>query len=246
MFHFVFFISIVNDWGWRVTLNSLCDGVHIVESQQSDWEYGVSLADDNGCLSQYMLCDMTLSTWYGPSHLWSNFFIRWVIVMFFPLSQTLSLTAYRGASLQWALRMGHYVADHVKGCDLWNHMKTFPSSLTGKLMPNQIPNHFWQVFSVNLIMELFPSWGYNTIMVVVDHLSKQTHIIPTTSDITAAGVAQLFHDHMWKLHGLQEEVISDWGMQFVSNFTQSLSQLLGVQVAAPWLITCSWMARLKG
>src|SRR5712664_780724 len=69
-------------------------------------------------------------------------------------------------------------------------------------------------------------------MVVVDHLSKRTHIIPTTSDVTAAGVAKLFRDHVWKLHGLPEEVISNRGTQFVSNFTRSLSQLLGIRVVA--------------
>src|SRR5882672_4042387 len=69
-------------------------------------------------------------------------------------------------------------------------------------------------------------------MVVVDCLSKRAHVIPTTSDVTAAGVARLFRDHVWKLHGLPEEVISNRGMQFVSNFTQSLSQLLGIRVAA--------------
>src|SRR6266850_7516625 len=69
-------------------------------------------------------------------------------------------------------------------------------------------------------------------MVVVDHLSKRAHVIPTTSDVTAARVARLFRDHIWKLHGLPEEVISDWGTQFISNFTRSLSQLLGIRVAA--------------
>src|SRR5882672_8083463 len=99
-------------------------------------------------------------------------------------------------------------------------------------MPKQVPNHHWQVISVDLIMELPPSQGYNTIMVVVDHLSKSAHIIPTTSDVMAARIARLFQDHVWKLHGLLEEVISDQGMQFISNFTQSLSQLLGIRVAA--------------
>jgi len=47
-----------------------------------------------------------------------------------------------------------------------------------------------------------------------------------------AGVAQLFQDHIWKLHGLLEEVVSDQGTQFTSKFTQSLSQLPGIQVAA--------------
>jgi len=102
-----------------------------------------------------------------------------------------------------------YVADYVKGCDLCNHTKTFPTSRTSKLMPNRVPDRRWQVISVDLITGLPPSQGYDAIMVVVDHLSKQAHIIPTTSDVTAAGVAQLFRDHVWKLHGLPEEVISN-------------------------------------
>ena len=128
--------------------------------------------------------------------------------------------------------MGCFVADYVKGCNLYNHMKTFTASPTGKLMPNWIPDHCWQVISVNLIMELPPSWSYDTIMVVVDCLSKWAHIIPTTSDVTAAGVTWLFWDHIWKLHGLPEEVTSDQGTQFISIFTWSLSQVLGIWVAA--------------
>src|SRR5467141_2468711 len=69
-------------------------------------------------------------------------------------------------------------------------------------------------------------------MVVVVRLSKRIHVIPTTSDVTAAGVAKLFRDHIWKLHGLPEEVISNRGTQFISNFTRYLSQLLGIRVAA--------------
>jgi len=56
-------------------------------------------------------------------------------------------------------------------------------------------------------------------MVVVNCLSKWAHIIPMTSDVIVSGVAQLFRDHIWKLHGLPEEVISDQGTQFVSSFT---------------------------
>jgi len=62
---------------------------------------------------------------------------------------------------------------------------------------------------VDLIMELPRSQGYDAIMVVVDHLSKWAHVIPMTLDIMALGVAQLFRDHIWKLHGLPEELISD-------------------------------------
>jgi len=76
-------------------------------------------------------------------------------------------------------------------------------------MPNRVPDHFWQIILVDLITELPQSHGYDAIMVVVDCLSKQAHIIPMTSDVTSSGVAWLFRDHIWKLHSLPEEVISD-------------------------------------
>ena len=63
-------------------------------------------------------------------------------------------------------------------------------------------------------------------------MSKQAHFITTTSDITSLRVAQLFRDNVWTLHGLPEEVISDRGPQFMSNFMQGLSKILRIKVAA--------------
>ena len=62
---------------------------------------------------------------------------------------------------------------------------------------------------VDLIMELPLSHSYNTLLVIVDHLLKYMHIIPTTSNVTSLGVTHLFWDNIWKLHGLPEEVISN-------------------------------------
>ena len=100
------------------------------------------------------------------------------------------------------------------------------------LMLNQVREHWWQIILVDLIMELPQSHGYNAIMVVVDWLSKHAHMVLTTANVTMLGVAQLFRDHVQKLHGLPEEVISNWGTQFLSNFTHNLSQLFGIRVAA--------------
>ena len=99
-------------------------------------------------------------------------------------------------------------------------------------MSNHIPYCQWQIISVNLITELPQSHGYDSILVTVDHLSKWAHFIATMSDITSLGVAQLFWDGVWKLHRLPEEVISDMGPQFVSNFMHGLSKILGIKVVA--------------
>ena len=99
-------------------------------------------------------------------------------------------------------------------------------------MSNHIPYHRWQIISVDLITELPQSHGYDSILVAIDCLSKWAHFIATMSDITLLGVAQLFWDSIWKLHGLQGEVISDRGPQFMSNFMCGLSKILGIKVAA--------------
>ena len=129
----------------------------------------------------------------------------------------------------WWPGMGCYIAKYMKGCDLCNRTKTFLTAPVGKLMPNHIPYHRWQIISVDLITQ---SHGYDSILVAMDHLSKQAHFIATMSNITLLGVAWLFRDSIWKLHGLPEEVISDRGPQFVSNFMRGLSKILGIKVVA--------------
>ncbi len=109
-------------------------------------------------------------------------------------------------------------------------MKTFPMQKVGKLIPNKVPDQCWQVISIDMIGELPDSKGYNAILVVVDCLSKQIHTIPTVTSLDSAGVAWLFLKHVWCHHGLLEEVISDCGPTFVSNFSHELAALLGVKL----------------
>src|SRR5258705_1886667 len=81
-----------------------------------------------------------------------------------------------------------------------------------------------------MIGELPDSKGYNAILVVVDCLSKRIHTIPTVTSLDSAGVARLFLEHVWCHHRLPEEVISDHGPAFMSNFLCKLAALLGVKL----------------
>ena len=58
--------------------------------------------------------------------------------------------------------------------------------------------------------------GYDSILVVVDRLTKMVHFIPTMEKTLAEGLAKLFRDNVWKLHGLLESIISDRGLQFMA------------------------------
>jgi len=55
------------------------------------------------------------------------------------------------------------------------------------------------------------------------------HFIATTEKTSAEGLAKLFQDHVWKLHGLLESIISDRGVQFAVGMMKELNNLLGIQ-----------------
>src|SRR5258707_9602044 len=130
----------------------------------------------------------------------------------------------------WWPGVSRYVTKFIAGCDACNWTKTFPMQKVGKLIPNKVPDQCWQVISIDMIRELLDSKGYNAILVVVDCLSKQIHAIPTVTSLDSAGVAWLFLEHIWHHHGLPEEVISDRGPAFISNFSHELAALLGVKL----------------
>ena len=62
------------------------------------------------------------------------------------------------------------------------------------------------------------SKGMTVIWVVVDHLSKYAHFLSVAHRYTAASIAQLFLNHIYKLHGLPRTIISDRDKVFISKF----------------------------
>src|SRR5260221_461357 len=130
----------------------------------------------------------------------------------------------------WWPGLSRYVTKFIAGCNTCNWTKTFLTQKVGMLIPNKVPDRCWQVISIDMIRELLDSKGYNTILVVVDCLSKQIHAIPTVTSLDSARVAQLFLEHIWHHHGLPEEVISDCRSTFISNFSCELTALLGVKL----------------
>ena len=55
------------------------------------------------------------------------------------------------------------------------------------------------------------------------------HFIPTTEKTSAEGLARLFRDNVWKLHGLPESIISDRGPQFAAGLMRELNRMLGIE-----------------
>ena len=87
--------------------------------------------------------------------------------------------------------------------------KNRTEQLAGKLMPNSILKKPWTHISIDFITKLPLAQGYDSILVVVNKLTKIVYFIPTMERISVKGLAQLFRDNVWKLHGLPKSIISD-------------------------------------
>jgi len=117
----------------------------------------------------------------------------------------------------------------MEGCDSCQRNKNCIEQPAGKLMPNSIPEKPWMYILADFITKLPLAQGYNTILVVVDWLTKMVHFIPTAEKTMAEGLAKLFRDNVWKLHGLPKSIISDRGLQFMVGLMRELNQILGIK-----------------
>ena len=83
---------------------------------------------------------------------------------------------------------------------------------------------------MNFIEKLPLSSGYDTILVIVDQLTKQSIFVPTVDTITASMLAQLFVLHIFSKHGVPLHVTSDRGLEFVSSFFWTLGKALDMKL----------------
>jgi len=121
------------------------------------------------------------------------------------------------------------VKRYVESCDSCQKNKNYTEQPAGKLMPNSIPEKPWIHILADFITKLPIAQEYNSILVVVDRLTKMVHFISTIEKISAEGLARLFRDNMWKLHGLSKSIISDRGLQFMAGLMRELNQMLGIE-----------------
>ena len=129
----------------------------------------------------------------------------------------------------WWPGMSSFVHRFVAGCALHQQMKvnTHPTTPALSLLPSSCTHPFQQL-SVDLVTDLPPSHGFNSLLVVVDHsLLKGVILIPCNKDIDTKGVAELFFTHVFLHFGLHDHLISDCGPQFASVFAMELARILG-------------------
>ncbi|KIM63086.1 hypothetical protein SCLCIDRAFT_59137, partial [Scleroderma citrinum Foug A] len=121
-----------------------------------------------------------------------------------------------------------FIKDYVSSCTSCGRAKAPRHRPYGLLKQFPIPARPWHSISMDFIEQLPSSDGFTSILIVVDHLSKQGIFIPTHNTITSPELAKLFVAHVFSKHGVPSHVTSNRGSEFVSHFFHSLGKALGM------------------
>ena len=131
----------------------------------------------------------------------------------------------------WWHRLAADVTSYVATCPSCQRNKPLTQKPGGLLHPLQMAAAPWSSVSLDLIGPLPKSdTGNDAIVVFVDRLTKMTHFAATTTTCTGLHVADLFVEHVFKLHGVPTELVSDRDPRFTGNFWQEFMAALEVKL----------------
>jgi len=123
-----------------------------------------------------------------------------------------------------------YIKDYCKSCTICSCTKPVRHRPYGLLKQLPIPEKPWNSISMDFIEKLPQSSSYTSILVIVDHLSKQSLFIPTHDTITSQQLAQLFILHIFSKNGVPSNITYDCSMEFISHFFWSLGTALDMKL----------------
>ena len=119
---------------------------------------------------------------------------------------------------------------YMQNCDVCQRNKSEHVPYPRLLQPIPVPKRAWLHISMDFIEKLPKSQGYDTILVVIDRFTKFGHFIRLTHPFTAKSAAQVFLDHVYRLHGLPESINTDIDKVFTSVFWRELFKVMGVEL----------------
>ena len=69
-------------------------------------------------------------------------------------------------------------------------------------------NTRWKVLSIDFVMELLESMGFDIVMTIVNSVSKRVHFVPSYTAVMVKDIGRLFLYYIEELHGLSARVTS--------------------------------------
>jgi hypothetical protein len=127
--------------------------------------------------------------------------------------------------------MKQEIAKYVSECDTCQRIKADHLRPAGNLQPLSVPEWKWENICMDFIVGLpCTSRGYNSIWVIMDHLTKSAHFILIATTYMVRQYAELYISHIVHYHGILKTIISDRGSIFVARFCEQLHECLGTHL----------------
>lgn len=130
--------------------------------------------------------------------------------------------------------MRQVVREYCESCAICKRSKAPRHKPYGELQPLSTPEFKWTDLTMNFVTEI--SWSrdwngsmYDSILVVVNRLSKMVHYVPMAKTVSAENLAEIFVREVVRLHGLPESIVTDRGFVFTLKFYSSLCYALKVK-----------------
>ena len=67
------------------------------------------------------------------------------------------------------------------------------------------------------------------IVVIVDWFTKMIWLKATTTNISSEGIAEIYRNNIWTLHGVPRKILNNREPQFVSKFMEEFTNALGTK-----------------
>lgn len=115
----------------------------------------------------------------------------------------------------------------VLACSVCARNKASHRAPAGQLRPLPIPHRPWSHIAVDFVTGLPPSEGNSVILTIIDRFSKSAHFVPLPKLPSALETANLLIQHVFRLHGLPQDIVSDRGPQFTSRVWRAFCQAIG-------------------
>ena len=101
------------------------------------------------------------------------------------------------------------VKKYVQGCTKCQQNKVQHQRKAGELHPLEIPEGPWQDISIDMIGPLPRSNRMDAIVVIVDRFTKMIRLKAMTTSISSEGIAKIYRDEIWKIHGVPRTILSN-------------------------------------
>ena len=127
--------------------------------------------------------------------------------------------------------------------DIDNYVKRYNVCLASKVVWHKpydnlqsllVPIHCWKDLSMNFVMDLpiLTDWkwdNYDSILVIINRLTKMVHYKPVKITINASPLAKVIINVVMRHHSLPDSIVINRGLLFTSKFWSLLCYFLGIK-----------------